>query len=407
MEGQAKEKFIPAFFGITPNAPSITTGQFNVNQINTQINAALDTESIKSTQTQIESTKTIINSLKTTIAQQKAELVELTDPAQRSDLQAKIDNNISQLSKKTVEYQSLVKSLATLAYENNAVLVDPMYRVRGFFEIPEGMRTTTDTSETPQQIIQFEVAHRYLRLDNTGNPLNTYTFPDPSTGQNITGTFTDWQIVASPIKKRSYDASTGKYVWMTENISDGEAVNINQVDIPIQKGEKVQLKVRSISEAGWPTNPLKSDWSSTVTIDFPSNLEGSDQVLNILKDAEAEQTTIKLDETLNAAGIYTHLQDGVPNPNAADGTYFKHQSQFLAYDLPQKSITNIVTSESTVDVQSQLENLSARTFITLTKPTGAASGYPQLTGTLQQLLQAMVNSDPSIYDEFEDEILGV
>lgn len=407
MEGQAKERFIPAFYGISPNPPSINANQFAVNQINKQLNASLDTESIKSTQTQIESTKTIINSLKTTIAQQKAELVELTDPAQRSDLQAKIDNNTSQLSKKTVEYQSLVKSLSTLAYENDAVLASPKYRVRGFFEVPEGVRASTDTSEPLQQVIQFDIAYRYLRLDNTGNPLNTYTYADPCTGQNITGTFTDWQIVQSPIKQRAFDSSTGTYVWISENISDGESININQVDIPIQKGEKVQIKIRSISEAGWPTNPLKSDWSETVIMEFPSNLEGSDQVVNILSDAQAEETTIKLDETLNAAGIYTHLQDGVPNPNAADGTYFKHQSQFLAYDLPVKSITNIVTSESTVDLQSQLENLSTRTYVTLTKPTGAGSGYTQLTGTLQQLLQAMVNADPSIYDEFEDEILSV
>ena len=134
MEGQAKDKMTPAFYGVTPDPPIISSDQFSVNQINTQLNAALDTEAIKNTQTQIESTKTIINSLKSTIAQQKAELVELTDPATREDLQSKIDNNISQLSKKTVEYQSLVKSLSTLAYENDAVLGNPKYRVRAFLK---------------------------------------------------------------------------------------------------------------------------------------------------------------------------------------------------------------------------------------------------------------------------------
>jgi len=403
-EGQAKEKFIPAFYGVTPDSPLITAGQFGVKQVNTQINAALDSESVKNTQTQIESTKTIINSLKTTIAQQKAELVELTDPGQRADLQGKIDNNTSGLSKQTVEYQSLVKSLATLAYENDAVLSAPKYRVRGFFEIPQGKRRTADQAETPQQIIQFEVAARYLRLDNTGNPLNTFSYPDPCTGQQITGTFTDWVITPGTIKSKVYDVSQGVYVWATEPVSDGEAVNINQVDIPITKGEKVQLKIRSISEAGWPTNPLKSAWSETVTIEYPSNLEGSDQVVNILTDSQAEEATIKLEETLNAAGIYSHIADGVPNPNAADGTYFKHQAQFLAYDLGVKDIDGVITTVSTVDMQNQLANLSPRTYVTLTKPPLAGSSYLQLTGTLQQLIQAMVNADPSIYDAFQDQI---
>jgi hypothetical protein len=398
MEGQAKEKFVPAFYGVTPDAPVIQASQFGVNQVNTQLNAALDTEAIKSTQTQIESTKTIINSLKSTISQQKAELIALTDPAQRSDLQGKIDNNISQLSKKSVEYQSLVKSLATVAYENSAVLVSPKYRVRGFFDIPAGKTTTNDPNEIPQEIIQFDIAYRYLRLDNTGNPLNTYSFADPSTGQNVTGTFTDWTIVQSPIKTKVYDEITGLYVWKAENIADGETVNINQVDIPITKGEKVQMKIRSISEAGWPSNPLKSPWSSTVVVSFPSNLEGSDQVVNILTDSQSEETSIKLEETLNATGVISHLQDGIPNPNSGTGTFFKHQSVNLSYDLPTRDIDGNTTSENVTDLQSVIDNLPLKTYVTLTKPAGATDLNSTKTITLQQLFQAMVTIDPSIYD---------
>jgi len=369
---------------------------FAVKQINTQMNAALDTESIKNTQTQIESTKTIINSLKTTIAQQKAQLVELTDPAARADLNSKITANINDLSKKTIEYQSLVRSLATVAYENSAVMASPKYRVRGFFPIPDPIGVP------PQQIIQFEYAYRYLKLDNTGISLDTYQYSDPSTGQLIRGTFTDWNTVQTNILQKVYDASTETYTWGEESIADGEVNNINQVDIPITKGEKVQLKIRSISEAGWPSNPLKSDWSEPLIIEFPSNLEGSDQVVNILSDAATEETTIKLDETLNSAGVYTHLNDSVPNPNSGTGTYFKHQANGLAFDIKQKDKDGVVSTVKTTDLQTQLESLTPNTYLTVTRPSGSSSGYQQLTGTLQQFFQAIVNADPSVYDEFED-----
>jgi len=395
LEGQAKERFIPAYYGQIPSAPVITTDMFAVKQINTQMNAALDTDAIKNTQTQIESTKTIINSLKTTIAQQKAQLVELTDSAARSDLNAKITANINDLSKKTVEYQSLVRSLATVAYENSAVMADPKYRARGFFPIPDPVGTP------PQQIIQFEYAYRYLKLDNTGITLDTYEHADPSTGQIVRGTFTDWNIVQSSILQKVYDASTETYSWQPENIADGNTNNINQIDIPIQKGEKVQLKIRSISEAGWPSNPLKSDWSEPVIIDFPSNLEGSDQVVNILSDAATEETTIKLDETLSSAGVYTHLSDSVPNPNSGTGTYFKHQANGLAFDLKVKNINGIVSVVSTTDLQTQLEKLSDYTYITLIRPTLASDTNTSKTVTLQQLLQAMIDSSAfgaAVYD---------
>lgn len=402
MEGQAKDKMTPAFYGVTPDAPTISADQFGVNQVNTQMNAALDTESIKSTQTQIESTKTIISSLQQTIAQQKAELVELTDPAQRDDLQLKIDNNISQLSKKTVEYQSLVKSLATVAYENNAVLGTPKYRVRGFFEIPVGKTLTDNTAEDPQEVIQFEISHRYLRLDNTGNPLNTYSYEDPSTGQKVTGTFTDWVITPSPIKTKIYDVSLGKYIWVNQSIGDGEEVNINQVDVPITKGEKVELRIRSISEAGWPNNPLKSEWSETVIVDFPANLEGSDQVANILADATQEEAQIQLNETLNATGVITHLEDGYPNPNTGDGTYFKHQARFLSFDWSKYALDNTVSEEKSIDIQAALDDIPNKSFIRLTKPSGSSDPNPFKTATLQEVFQRIVDADFNIYDNIEN-----
>jgi len=402
LEGQIKEKYIPTYYGVLPDSPSFTADQFSVSQINTQLNAALDVNAVKTTRTQIESSKSIINSLKTTIAQQKSELVETTNIALRTDLQSKIDDNISILSKTTVKYQSLVKSLATVAYENSAVLVNPKYRVRGFFDIPIGKPINTDPTAQIQEIIQFDIAYRYLRLDTTGNPLNTYNYIDPSTGQTIQGVFTDWIVVPSPIKIKQYNADIGSYYWVEESISNGDINNINQVDIPIKKGELVQLKIRSISEAGWPNNPLKSDWSDPVIIEFPTNLEGSDQVINILLDAQAEETAIKLSETLSASGVITHMDDSIPNPNSGSGTYFKHQSEYLAYDLSKKDADGVITSTSTQDLQAQLSNLPSNSYITVVRnPDSILASYQNLTGTLQQFFQAIVNADPSVYQEFE------
>ena len=394
LEGQAKEKFIPAYYGLTPDAPVITSDMFAVKQLNTQMNAALDTEAIKNTQTQIESTKSVSNSLKTTISQQKAQLVELTDAGDRADLDAKIVTNTNDLSKKTIEYQSLVRSLATVAYENSAVTTDAKYRIRGFFPIPQSKGTP------PQQIIQFEYAYRYLKLDNTGVALNTYQHTDPDTGQVVRGVFTDWTIIPTISKQKVYDVSTDSYSWVTENIANGEVNNINQVDIPITKGEKVELKIRSISEAGWPLNPLKSTWSNTIINEFPSNLEGSDQVTNILADAAVEEEAIKLDETLSAAGVPTHISDSVPNPLSGSGTYFKHQAVNLSYDLKTKDEGNNTTAINTTDLQSQLENLTNNTYITLSRPTGSTSTTLSITGTIQQFFQAIIDSSGAIYDRF-------
>lgn len=401
LEGQAKEKFIPAYFGEKPNAPVFTAENFSVKQINTQLNSTLDTNNIKNTQAQIESVKTLINSLKSTLAQQKSQLVELTDQSQREDLSNKISANTIDLSKKTIEYQSLVRSLSTIAYENSAVLTDPKYRIRGFFAIPDKV------GDPAQEIVQFEYAYRYLKLDNSGTSLETFEYIDPSTNQKIKGTFTDWVTVSSAIKQKRYDEATDTYIWVEDSITDGDINNINQVDIPITKGEKVQIKIRSISEAGWPLNPLKSEWSQPVIIEFPSNVATSNQIKNILEDSISEEQNVKLEETLSAIGVQSHLSDSIPNPNVGNGTYFKHQSTNIAYDLKTKNIEGLVSTVKTVDIQSILENVTQNSYITINANPNSpyASSYPQITGTLQQLLQAIVNCDPSIYDIFVSSVI--
>lgn len=391
LEGQAKEKFVSAYHGIKPSAPVFSSGNFAVTQINTQLNSALNTDAIRNTQSQIESTKTIINSLKNTIAQQKADLVEETTPAKRLDLNNKIAENIKSLSSASVEYQSLVRSLSTAAYENYSVISNPKYRVRGFFQIPAGKKNAE--SEREQEVVQFDIAYRYLKLDGTGNALDTFAFTDPSTGQKISGVFSDWIIVQTAAKQKTYDSASGSYAWVNPSVSDGNEVNINQVDIPIQKGEKVEIKIRSISEAGWPYNPLKSDWSDTAIVDFPSNLESSDQILNILSGAQSEETAIKLEETLSSSGVTSHMSDNIPNPNQGEGTYFKHQSSNIAFNQRYKSVEGVVNQEVTTDLQSYLDNAANNMYIVVTGSDGR-----QYNTSLAKVIQQLVIASGGKFD---------
>ena len=358
LEGIAKERMIPAYYGVKPNKPDLSVADFRVVQINTQINASLDTQTIKDTQSQIELNKSTIQSLKDTIAQQKSQLVSITDISQREILQKQLSNNVNELSRVTVEYNSLVKTLTTLAYENNAVKVTPKYRIRGYFQMPDNI----NVNGVIQEIIQFEIAYRYLKLDETGTALNTFSYTDTSTGQVITGVYGDWNYVKSEIKSRIYNPDLDRYEWVIENVSNAEQNNINQIDIPIQKGEKVEIKIRSISEAGWPINPLKSDWSDSRIIDFPSNLQTTDQITNILNNAIDQETNIKIDETLSSSGIYAHLTDTIPNPQNVNN-YFKHTANNLGVEIKTKDASGNTTNIVLTDLQSYLDGILDNVYI--------------------------------------------
>jgi hypothetical protein len=191
MEGQAKEKFIPAYFGEVPNSPVLSSTDFKVDRIDKQINAALDTQSIITTQQTVSSTASALQSIKNTLSRQRSQLIDIRDPNQRAVLKKQISENIDRQSKLTIQYNSAVDTLLTYSKQNNAVASTPKYRVQGFFNIPDPKYTNNDTNAQAQEIIQFEIAYRYLREDGTANPLYTYSLTDPSSGQIVIGTKTD------------------------------------------------------------------------------------------------------------------------------------------------------------------------------------------------------------------------
>ncbi|MCA9349952.1 hypothetical protein KC853_02780, partial [Candidatus Saccharibacteria bacterium] len=58
--------------------------------------------------------------------------------------------------------------------------VDPKYRVRGFFPIPEAKASTHTRN---QEVVQFVIQYRYLRKDGSANRPEQIQFKD-NTGDN-------------------------------------------------------------------------------------------------------------------------------------------------------------------------------------------------------------------------------
>jgi hypothetical protein len=79
MIDEARERAVTAWSGHTPNAPTLNANDLRVVQINTQINAAIDTTVIRDMASLIADDKTKIDSLKNAIADLKSELQSITN----------------------------------------------------------------------------------------------------------------------------------------------------------------------------------------------------------------------------------------------------------------------------------------------------------------------------------------
>lgn len=337
---QIKEGQIHAYNGSTPRVPVINVDDLQVVQINTQLDATLDKETYNKLTSEIAQTKSNISAVRTTIATNKDLLIQSSDEDVRKNIQNIINSDTETLNSLTTQYNSLVEELNTLLNETGVINYSPKYHIRGFFAIPEPVNE--------QQVIGFDIMYRYLHTDETGIKLNTYEYTD-SNDIVQTGVFTDWNIVESSILEKVFDVENDRFIWKNESSADGSKININQIDIPIRNGEKVEIKVRSISEAGYPSNPLKSSWSQSVIISFPDNLTSNDTVTTILDSVKSDMTAVVLQETMSAAGVYTHLADG-------NSTY-KHTAKNISY-TDSSTDENSKTTLTEMSLQDKVDALS-------------------------------------------------
>lgn len=346
---QLKEGQISAYSGLEPNAPILNADDFRVVQINTQLEATLDMERYNNLTTQISSTKSNITAVRNTISENKDLLIQTSDSTERDNIQNVINSDTESLDSLTTQYTSLVEELDTLLTDANIIKYNPKYHIRGFFAIPEARYLKPEEQKGKQSIIGFEIMYRYLHTDETGTALNTFDYTVNDTIS--TGVFTDWNIMRSDILTKKYNPDTDSYQWIDTDPMDGTQININQVDIPIRSGEKVQIKIRSISEAGYPYNPLKSDWSNSIIISFPDDLTTDDSVTTILETVRNDMTAVVLQETMTAAGVYTHLADS--------NSTFKHSASNIEYTevTTDESGKTTVTEMSLQDKVKQLSDL--------------------------------------------------
>ncbi len=350
----AKEKQISALNGEVPDAPLLDVANFKVTQINIH---KKDTKEIDDIKTKLSSKVALENEIKQledAINTKKNDLNNNSSSksdAEKRKIKADLETLAREKSSKVNLYASTVKEIATKTKENPSILEGPKYRVRGFWAIPNPK--TSDKTQ-PQEIVQFRVSYRYIRKDGNAPGTEQMEFSDTD-GTKKTGYFSNWSEYKSDLRKRVYNSTSGFYEWEVEDVSDADTININQLDVPISKGEQVQIRVKSISEAGYPINPHESEWSTVQTINFPDDLQITDESSAILSDAAAEETRVRFQEELNSRGLDLHLL----NSFSSGDKYFSHTAGDIASDFFTAEGKVISLFEKLKSIDNELASLKA------------------------------------------------
>ena len=340
----AKEKKLPASLGDIPNTVTLASNNFKVVQTDSHIQDADNTVAIKQKISAKEQASSQIREIDKQITDARANLntnASLNE-SQKLKLQKDLKTYSDNRSTLTKSQQSLISDITSSIKSTPSFVSVPTYKVRGFWALPE----PKETVHGMQEVAQFKIAYRTLSKTGNSKPADQIEFVD-SAGNRVTGAFSPWTEFKSKARSKKYNDATGFYDWEDENVSDPTTVNCNQLEVPIKKGEIIEIKIKSLSEAGWPDSPVESDWSDSITVEFPSDIETSEDATIVSQQAFADETRINFQEELNSKGLDIHL-----------GTAFTTRDKYYAHKAEDIASGFFATDGNIIDLYSKLKSIA-------------------------------------------------
>lgn len=336
-----------------PNVVTLNQDNFKVIQVNKHLTDSPDANLIKTKHNYSISLKSDIKQLQEAIEDRNKKLRSSSSNSTSS--KKKIDSELSDLANnknsKSKLLESTIKEIMDLS-KSQSSKVKPLYRLRGFWNIPEAVITR---GTMPQEIIQFRVQYRYL--SKSGKEQSVETFSIINSSGKSTAAFSNWNEFKTDVRKREFNKSTELYTWKIEDIENADTPNINQIDIPLTVGEKIEMRIKSISEVGWPESPVESNWSEIMTYQFPDDLN---DVLNdndfILKEASKEDLKVSMQNELSAKGLDEHLSETTIINNKS----FHHSADKIISGFKDENGANLDLYEYLSKLENKIKSLEEK-----------------------------------------------
>lgn len=335
--------------GIKPNAPVLNysdgEGDFRIVQINSQLTEGTDSAEFRELVATKASIVSSINDNYKEIEKQKT-LIQTTnfvDATEKKSAQDKLSSLVSNQEQLNSNYTSIINTIKSKYTDDENA--EPKYRIRGFWDIPE---EKVSPSSGIQRIIKFKIRYRYL--NNSGVANKEEEFQYTSNGVQVLGRFSNWNETETKLRPRV--KINGTWEWEAIDTSDPDVVNINQLDIPIRKGEMVEIQVKSVCEAGFPSNPLESEWSEAITIAFSDFAElEADDISELIKQNNADAAAQNLN---GALGL---MNNHISSSFYSNETYFAHTAQTITSGFLTEEQKPVTLYDKLQDLQNQITQI--------------------------------------------------
>lgn len=254
------------------------------------------------------------------------------------------NTNVSQISLKTQlneyyeERLTLQKQLLSIIDNINSLSGNvsgtalSKFRIRGTISDSAFVEYLHSNISDKVECIGLDVEYKYKSTNSDTNEVT-----------NINSSiFTDWNKLELEDKQRTLKFDSVTNAWSIEYVDYNSISNIikwNQVDIPIQQGEDVVIRIRFKYNVGQPFITLFSPWSDEVTMTFPEKFTETSEISSILEENELDTEQAKFTKELINGGY----QDHVSNKIIDNSQTFYHMPEniYSGFNTPENNLISL------------------------------------------------------------------
>jgi hypothetical protein len=336
---------IPIKYAISPDKPAIAVQMFKVAQINKHIVDGSDIEYIKKLYSSQNKLSADLKASNSEISKYRSTLEQANykNESDRKQVNQQLANEQNKYKALQSEFSSIVTELSNKDIGLYASTYAPKYRVRGFWPVQNDMESEYTR---PQTILAYRVQYRYVSANNKIANSDNYSVKQFINDEEVetTGSFSVWQEFITPLKRRVIKED-GTVDYIVNNISDADQININQLDIAIQNNEQIDIRIKAISEVGYPNVLIESIWSDVVRVNFPPEFSTDIDFAKLQDDVVTAKQQIDLFNLIDNEGLIKHVKNAVNEQH----TYFAHpatevDSGFYTPELNRISLFDKLTA---------------------------------------------------------------
>ena len=351
---------------LTEYKPVISTSDYSVVLLNEHLLDNTSVEQIRKLNVQ----KAEINNNLTTIQENidniNSQLAttdfSTQDPSVKADLEATLSKYNTQRDGYIKDLNNIINQITINSTSTSIPVSNSKYVIAGGIKYRDIENYFADTSRA--KVIRFELLYRYKNINKDASS---------AAAINDVITVSDWNkyIVDYRQKEAKYVNGTIQYIF-EDNNDDSTTGRWCTYQIPITRGETVDVRYRVQYDLGYPYVSIFSDWSDVINIEFPEDLIADSDINTIAaKNAEDSKLAVIKSELLNG-GITYHINDKVIDQEL---TYYHRPESIASGFYTEDSRRVISLKEKLFDLSNQINELKNGVFGSNYKDIEVRVGY--------------------------------